>query len=386
MPELNDHCGHGMGTDLEPKDWVNISAEDLKRIQPYYPVLQGEMDIIWHSPRPFSSASIIRSAQGEFLLKRSHHSFRSVADLQQEHHFIAHLARKGVAVPQIFSNAQGQTATALDDWIYELHEKVAGEDIYADQQSWKSFFVAQHALQAGKALAHLHVAAVDFLPDQSRTTQYLISNQKIIESPSILQDFADRIQQSPALSEYFEKCPVSDDFLALLLRLQQPLLAQFPKFKKIWTHNDLHASNLLWRNGSDQAEVAAVIDFGLTDLTSIPYDIAVAIERNFIDWLALDQGNDLHIDVEGLCAFIRGYAQTGENLAQLDFVPDILPLAHIDFALYELEYFVGITRNETHAKAAYAYLIEHTYWFVSAQGQDFLAQLKRIIHARGEHV
>jgi len=49
----------------------------------------------------------------------------------------------------------------------------------------------------------------------------------------------------------------------------------------------LHASNLLWSDAGDQAEVTAIIDFGLADRTNAVHDIAHAIERNIVEWLEL---------------------------------------------------------------------------------------------------
>ena len=55
----------------------------------------------------------------------------------------------------------------------------------------------------------------------------------------------------------------------------------------LWTHNDLHPSNLFWSNAGRDAEVTAVIDFGLCDRTNAVHDLAHAIERSMVDWLAL---------------------------------------------------------------------------------------------------
>lgn len=147
--------------------------------------------------------------------------------------------------------------------------------------------------------------------------------------------------------------------------------------------------------------MAAVIDFGLSDRTTMTYDIAVAIERNFVDWMQLhqpDQANqhgqanqhadkaqsgqaNISIDYPGLSSFVQGYIAAGGDVQQLAEVVKMLPLVHIDFALYELEYFVEISKNPNHADAAYRYLIEHTAWFYADEGQQFLTRLDGLIQS-----
>ena len=69
----------------------------------------------------------------------------------------------------------------------------------------------------------------------------------------------------------------------------KPLLASLPT---LWTHNDMHASNLFWSDGSVQARATSVIDFGLADRTNAVYDLAQAVERNIVEWLALMRDAD----------------------------------------------------------------------------------------------
>jgi len=64
----------------------------------------------------------------------------------------------------------------------------------------------------------------------------------------------------------------------------QPLL---PALGPLWTHNDLHASNLLWSDDGADARAAAIIDFGVADRTNTVHDLAHAIERNVVEWLKL---------------------------------------------------------------------------------------------------
>ena len=78
-----------------------------------------------------------------------------------------------------------------------------------------------------------------------------------------------------------------DEALELLAPFHAELLPLLPSLKPLWTHNDLHASNLLWSDASDDAHAVAMIDFGLADRTNAVHDLAHAIERNIVEWLDL---------------------------------------------------------------------------------------------------
>ena len=380
MAEQRAGLGHGMGESLELKDWQDISAADLAQLQRLYPQLQGQAAVLWRSPRPFSSAMLIQVNQAAYFIKRSHRSFRTAADLKQEHQLIQHLADQQLPLPKIICSKDGATAVELDDWSYEVHEKAPGLDLYADHLSWKPFFCAAHAAQAGQMLAALHKAAENYPAVQGRSAQQLISNQDLLLSDDIAQAIRQRIQNSPALSAYFADQELDQAWLSQLAHVHEKIQAPMQRAPKIWTHNDLHASNLLWSENSDQAEISTVIDFGLTDRNSAIYDLAVTVERNFIDWLALNQTQDIHIDEAGLQAFIQAYVKHAHPLKELAILPELIKIVHTDFAVSELEYFAGITRNFKHADAAYHdWLIAHTDWFFKLQGQQFCQKLALLI-------
>lgn len=380
MAEQRASLGHGMGESLEPKDWQDISAADLAQLQRLYPQLQGQAAVLWRSPRPFSSAMLIQVNQAAYFIKRSHRSFRTAADLKQEHQLIQHLADQQLPLPKIICSKDGATAVELDDWSYEVHEKAPGLDLYADHLSWKPFFCAAHAAQAGQMLAALHKAAENYPAVQGRSAQQLISNQDLLLSDDIAQAIRQRIPNSPALSAYFADQELDQAWLSQLAHVHEKVKIAMQRAPKIWTHNDLHASNLLWSENSDQAEISTVIDFGLTDRNSAIYDLAVTVERNFIDWLALNQTQDIHVDEAGLQAFIQAYVKHAHPLEELAILPELIKIVHTDFALSELEYFAGITRNFKHADAAYYdWLIAHTAWFFKPQGQQFCQKLAWLI-------
>lgn len=395
MTTITGDLGHGMGNAWENKDWAHISAPDLASLQQHYPCLQGRIETLWCSPRPFSSAVRVKVLQDQtlpdgvstaatsapqYFIKRSHRSFRSARDILQEHAVLQHLARKGIPVAKLMSSNYGLTALELGDWSYEVYATAAGLDLYADQQSWKPFFHADHAAKAGALVARLHLAMQDFPERQGRSAAYLVSNQQLLDSENIVAALQARIEQSPELSRYFADKVLPTEFLDRIAQVHHHIKPALQQASRIWTHNDLHASNLFWSADSAQAEITAVIDFGLADRNSALYDLAVTIERNFIDWLALEQGARIDVDEAGLTAFLQAYFAATPPPEDFSVLPELLKIVHLDFAFSELEYFVGISRNLKHADAAYYdWIVGHVDWFFGEQGQHLTQMLSRLI-------
>ena len=379
-----------MGSDWENKDWLHITVPELHRLQSYYPCLQGSVKILWCSPRPFSSAVLIEVVQAlastgqtnlhPYFIKRSHRSFRRAQDILQEHAVLQHLASKNIPVATLISSNCGQTALEVGDWTYEVYEKAAGFDLYVDQQSWTPFFYTEHAAKVGSLLAKLHTAMQDFPELHGRSTRYLVSNQQLLESENIVMAIQQRIDNSPELSHYFADKNLDAVFLERIFQTHRKIKHVLQQVTKIWTHNDLHASNLFWSTQSADANITAVIDFGLSDRNSALYDLAITIERNFIDWLALEHTSQISVDEAGLSAFLQAYF--AEIYPQQDFsiLPELLKIVHLDFAFSELEYFVGITQNLKHADAAYYdWIVGHVNWFFTEQGQQFIQTFTRFL-------
>ena len=120
MTTMTDDLGHGMGNAWEHKDWAHISDPELQSLQQHYSCLQGHFEILWCSPRPFSSAALVKVEQDfvsrdeavahQYLIKRSHCSFRRARDILQEHAVLQHLASKEIPVAALISSNQGLTA------------------------------------------------------------------------------------------------------------------------------------------------------------------------------------------------------------------------------------------------------------------------------------
>ena len=390
MTTITPNLGHGMGNDWENKDWVHITVPELHHLQPYYPCLQGSVQILWCSPRPFSSAVLVEVMQAlastgqtnfhSYFIKRSHRSFRRAQDILQEHAVLQHLASKNIPVATLISSNCGQTALELGDWTYEVYEKAAGFDLYVDQQSWTPFFYTEHAAKVGSLLAKLHTAMQDFPELHGRSTRYLVSNQQLLESESIVTAIQQRIDNSPELNRYFADKNLDAVFLERIFQTHRKIKHVLQQATKIWTHNDLHASNLFWSTQGADANITAVIDFGLSDRNSALYDLAITIERNFIDWLALEHTSQINVDEAGLSAFLQAYCAEIHPQQDFSILPELLKIVHLDFAFSELEYFVGITQNLKHADAAYYdWIVGHVNWFFTEQGQQFTQTFTRLL-------
>ena len=390
MSTITHDLGHGMGSDWENKDWLHMTVPELHRLQSYYPCLQGSVKILWYSPRPFSSAVLIEVVQAlastgqtnlhPYFIKRSHRSFRRAQDILQEHAVLQHLASKNIPVATLISSNCGQTALELGDWTYEVYEKAAGFDLYVDQQSWTPFFYTEHAAKVGSLLAKLHTAMQDFPELHGRSTRYLVSNQQLLESENIVTAIQQRIDNSPELNRYFADKNLDAVFLERIFQTHRKIKHVLQQATKIWTHNDLHASNLFWSTQSADANITAVIDFGLSDRNSALYDLAITIERNFIDWLALEHTSQISIDEAGLSAFLQAYCAEIHSQQDFSILPELLKIVHLDFAFSELEYFVGITQNLKHADAAYYdWIVGHVNWFFTEQGQQFTQTFTRFL-------
>ncbi|MBN3817087.1 phosphotransferase, partial [Paraburkholderia sp. Se-20369] len=166
-----------------------------------------------------------------------------------------------------------------------------------------------------------------------------------------------------------------DDVAAAIGPYHACLAPLLPALPPLWTHGDWHASNLLWSNGEPDAQVRTVLDFGLSDRTCAVYDIAVAIERNAIDWMA--PADARRIEYAQIDALLDGYeAVTPLSDDAYAALVALLPIVHTEFALSEVAYFDGIVRSPETVDVAYdGYLIGHARWFGERDGRQLLGWL-----------
>jgi len=371
------HRVHGMGTALEAPTWPAITPDEAAAILACFPAAGRMTALEWHSPRPFSAATLVRTTTGAFVVKRHHHRLRSPAGLAEEHAFIAHLAARGVSVADVLRTASGESAVTADGWTYEVHRQAPGADLYRDRQSWTPFLSGAHAGAAGAALARLHDAAAGF-DAPARAVQPLVTSLAILSAADPIVAVEAYVAARPALAGYLATRPWRRELAALFASLGQGLAPRLAVQPPLWTHNDWHPSNLLW---ATDGSVAATFDFGLADRTSAVHDIATAIERTAVRWLDLGQGADDSIaDPDAAVALLRGYATVRPlGRADLATIAALLPLVHVEFALSEIDYFAGIAGDPDAATLAWdGYLLAHAEWFRAGAGRALLRAITQM--------
>jgi len=374
---------HGMGTELVRPDWAPIKLEEVNRLLSRYPNLAAASVLTWHSPRPFSSAAIAVTAKERLFIKRHHQSVRNVSGLTEEHRFMQHLRDQGIPVSAVIAGVNAQTAFQMDEWTYELYRLAGGTDLYRDAVSWSPFFSKAHAYAAGEALGRMHLAAESY-DAPPRPIRALVSSFTIFASSDPLTAMSSYIAKREALSEYMQRRPWEQDIETVLMPFYARLVPWLDDLKPLWTHNDWHASNLLWSDPEHTKDgcsyVESILDFGLADQTNAVYDLATAIERNAIEWLAIDEnGSQDIVHYEQLEALLAGYESIRPlKRSEAAALTAMLPLVHAEFALSEIDYFAGIVRSAANADLAYNhFLIGHAKWFQSREGQDLLHFLEK---------
>lgn len=375
---VSPHHVQGLNNDSVAADWPPITLAELAALQAHYPQLAGECRLHWHSPRPLSAAAIVETAAGRVFIKRHHQQVRSVQTLGEEHRFIAHLATQGLPVVRVLHDVHGASAVARGEWTYELHALGQGDDVYRDAHSWTLVADLAQAREAGRMLARLHQASAGYHAPP-RATHILVARDDLIRSTDPLAMIAAGLPTRPGLARYLARQPWQRQLQRAVLPWHAALGTRLQAEPRLWTHNDWHVSNLLWRQEGDTPRVQTVFDFGLSSATSALFDLATAIERNAIAWLALERG-DQAVRIDIALALVQGYAEVLPLTApRLALLADLLPVVHFDFALSEVEYFEGITGSTANADVAYhTFLLGHAQWFAGAPGQRLLAALRGV--------
>lgn len=362
---------HGLDGTLIAPDWPPLTRDEVRVLLRGYADLTGAVKLLSVSPRPFSAASVVSVGGRRVFVKRHARSVRSAVGLCEEHAFMAHLRAHGTSVPLVLADSNGTTAIEREEWTYEVHELPAGIDLYSDAISWTPFFHTLHAHAAGRALAQLHLAAQGF-DAPARTGRPLVASLSILTHPKPLDALQAYLDARPMLNRYVKHTDWLAETMDLLLPFYEEMLPLLPSLSALWTHNDLHPSNLFWSGADASANVTAAIDFGLCDRTNAVHDIAHAIERSIIEWLVLVQCPDkperVPIHFDHLFALLDGYSSirplsTEERAA----LAPMIALCHVEFALSETDYFLSVLRSREKAHyACPAYLLGHARWWCTA--------------------
>ena len=380
---------HGLDGTLVAPDWPPLTLAELRTLLAQFPTLGQPIRIASVSPRPFSAAGVVVTENSSVFIKRHHVSIRNREGLLEEHRFLAHLHSRGAAVPRVVASASGETAICIGDSTYEIHEIPTGIDLYRDAISWTPFLSAAHARSAGESLARLHLAAWDFsAPPRKRRP--LVASFSIFASTDPSVALSHYFAARPALAAHPPARACADQALDLLAPFRSELAPLLPALPPLWTHNDLHASNLFWSDKSPNARATAVIDFGLADQTNAVHDIAHAIERNIVEWLTLvndpahPEAVPIHFD--HLHALLSGYESVRPlSLAERAALAPMAALCHAEFTLSEADYFLGVLHSPEKAAMAYdGWLVGHARWF-RGPGRKLIDAIRQWASARATH-
>lgn len=373
---------HGLDGALVQADWRPLALDEVTALLRRFPTLGGPAKVLSISPRPLSAASVVSVGSRCVFVKRHHRKVRDREGLLEEHRFISHLRDNGLPVPAVLATDEGETAIEDGEWSYEVHETPEGVDAYREAHSWTPFRSSAHARSAGRMLARLHAAAQGFAAPQRRVRP-LVASFSIFAGADPAAGMTRYLADRPALAHH--ALPRSDcgRALELLEPFHVELLPHLSSLKPLWTHNDLHASNLFWSDTALDAQATSVIDFGLSDRTNAVHDLAHAIERNIVEWLALPdeprRNEIVPVHLDHLHAFLDGYEEgrplTPEEAAAL---APMTALCHVEFALSEADYFLGVLHSAEKARVATdTYLVGHARWWRRAAGQQLLDALRQ---------
>lgn len=380
---------HGMDGTLVDPDWPPLTLAEVRTVLALFPALTEPIRILFASPRPLSAAAVVGTASGRVFIKRHYHTVRDAEGLLEEHRFLAHLIANGASVPRVLPSSAGDTAIEIGDWTYEVHETPEGVDLYEDAISWTPFRTASHANSAGQALARLHLAAHGFAAPP-RKPRPLVASFTIFAAKDPSVELERFLTVRPSLASNPAVRVNCKQALQLLAPFHAQLLPFLPALPALWTHNDLHASNLFWSDLSENASATAIIDFGLADRTSAVHDLANAIERNIVEWLVLvadpAHPGDVPIHLDLLQALLDGYQSvrplSAEEAAAL---APMTALCHAEFALSEAEYFLTALHSNEKASMAYdGWLAGHARWFRSSAGRKLLDAIQSWVVTRSQ--
>ena len=370
---MSSHLVHGMGTEWVAPDWSPLAVEEADQLLRRFAPLGGARRVLWRSPRPLSAAGLIESARGErVFVKRHHVSVRSAAGLLEEHGFLKHLATRRAPVVTVLADDGGETAISVGPWTYEVHTVGRGRDLYRDAISWSPFTSLRHARAAGRALAELHEAARGYAAPR-RAPQPLVGGFTVFAADEPFAALEAYAAARPQVAAELARRPWRADLERWHLPFHERLRAHLAHLDPLWTHNDLHASNLMWERGA----VSTVFDFGLADRAFAVHDLAVAIERNAVEWVELNRKGAHAVHEDAALALIEGYTHvTKLTDAERVALPDLLPLCHVDYSLSEIDYFRSVTGSAGNADLAYRYLVDHAAWFAGPVGGRLLDRLR----------
>lgn len=374
---------HGMGQTLVEADWPTLTDNEVRAVLRHFDQHEGVSAsqaavVTWRSPRPMSAAALVHFANETVFVKRHHVAVRTPERLRVEHQFSSYLRARGQALPAVLRCANGDTVVLDGDFIYEVHARATGVDLYRDVPSWYPFTSLGHARAAGRALGRFHRAAKDFSLPPS-VPGVLANSTAIVASADPLAELGRIIAARPGLARAVAHRSLVEDFCRYHLPTIEKAAPLLRALSSQWGHGDWHPSNLTWSSTSPNVIVEGVFDLGLSNRTFAVHDLAVALERSTVDWLDLAGTGLVAADLGAVDALLDGYEEVrplGDS--ELAALVEVLPVVHLEYALSEVEYFAEVVCSQVNADLAYdGYFIGHSRWYEEAAGSVLLDHLQR---------
>jgi len=353
-----------------------MSEEELTAVLKRYPDAGLFRRRISNSGRPYSAGTLMETTEGRFFLKKQSRGFRRREDILWRHTVIDHLVRRGFPTPPLLANDEGSSLTELGQAHYELFAAAPGEDRYRELHSWMPFDRVAHARAAGEMLAQFHAVTQDFplagatplghSPGTSMSARF-----DLAFAPDIIVALGERIAASPTLSQFFSQRRWKEELSLVYPQLHRDVYPYLAGIEPAVTHGDWHANNMFYHGDG----VASVIDFHLADVSFRAYDIAVALDRNAIQWLDILAGDTDAVRFDVLECLLRGYTAVSPlSLHEAELLTALLPIHQLDLALSNVEYYLAQEGKPERAEWAYSvYLRDHARYFLTSPGKRVLA-------------
>jgi Ser/Thr protein kinase RdoA (MazF antagonist) len=389
--------------DIVEQKWTPIDLDEAEGVlsQLEEPLHAHELGA--QSLRPTAAAAMIQTDQRLVFIKRYPRGIRSSAGIAAYHHFAAHVRSRGIPTPRFLSFAERDCgtgsifgtdsayATVLERSgnFYEVSLLAAGADRYVSALTWDPPQSLEEARNLGSFMARLSLAASDFKHPEMEPNG--LSNRFSVFFHSDI---------DAAIEAWLERNPVVKEYLGRTQRdLHSELEAHrsfagrlahngYGLLKPCWTHGDPHISNFMWSGSAP----SAVIDFGLADLNTALFDVAMTIERNCIQWVRIMGGERDACRPDMARAILTGY-QKVRPLSDREkaLLPDVVALCQAQAGLNWITYYAALRSEEDRSdgvhqrehdeeflsNASWCYdtcFVSHTQWFSSDEGRAFVRE------------
>ncbi|MDN5979374.1 phosphotransferase enzyme family protein [Bifidobacterium mongoliense] len=374
--------------DIVAQRWADIDVDEAQSVLSRLRSPLHADAVVAHSGRPTAAGSLVRTSAGTVFIKRYDRTVRDAASVLPYHRFVAHLAARGIETPTFLafddastalsgmgSGRSQETTLTVDNAVYEVSTRAAGDDRYREALSWDPPRTVSEAEALGSFMARLSSAARDFAEPPVRRPNPFQDHFGLFAQDDVETAMRRWLGERPAVADYLAAThrPVMSN-----LRAHRSYAARIASAYRLrppcWTHGDPHVSNFLWRGSAP----ASVIDFGLADRNTAIFDLVETLERNTIQFVAIANGEDERCRPDLAIAILRGYHRVCDlDQADLDLIAGMLPVSQSEAALNWIAYYMTATHRPQDAAWCYdTSLLGHTAWFGRPAGRRYLDAIR----------